>query len=83
MNVIGSHDVIEHAKSVTLLRLKQPAYPVEPVFMELHQEFFFVTSVGDVPNIAWHEISVSARHGSPFVIVIILRHIILRLKRCV
>src|SRR5258706_9256467 len=65
MNVIGSHHVVEHAKSEAFLRLEQPAQVAAAIVRELKQECLFVAAVSDMPHLIRQKMAVGSRHDFP------------------
>jgi len=59
--VIGGHHVIQYAEAITLLRIQKPVEVTAAVPGKLEKEFFLVTPVSDIPDIAWYEVSIRPR----------------------
>lgn len=62
--MIGSDGIVENDSSKPLPGLEKPVQPNLPVFGELQQEFLFVTTVGNMPNMAWYVIPAGSWHFS-------------------
>ncbi|MCU0588508.1 MAG: hypothetical protein MUF52_10160 [Syntrophobacteraceae bacterium] len=64
MDVIGSDHIVEDDEAITLPGLEEPSKPVETVLAVFQQEISVVTTMGDVPSVAWHIITVGSWHGA-------------------
>ncbi len=62
MYMIGSRNVIEHTKPVSLFRFKKPIPPAQSIFLKLKKKFLFMTSMGNMPNTARDIMSIRSCH---------------------
>jgi hypothetical protein len=63
MDVVGGHHIIQNLYSEALFCFKKPPDPRSAVPGKPEQKFPLVTAVGDMPDIAWKEVTVRPRHG--------------------
>ena len=62
MDVIRCNHVIQDARAITLLRLKQPPQPATSVLGEFQKKLFLVATMGNMPKIAGYKVSIGAGH---------------------
>jgi hypothetical protein len=61
--MIGCDRIIEHAQAVALPGLEKPPKPPAAVSDKLEKKLLLVTSMGDVPDVTGHVMSICSRHA--------------------
>ena len=64
MNVIGCHDVIEHAQTEALSRFEEPMQIAASLARKPEKKLSLMTAVGDVPNVMRQEVAVGSGHAA-------------------
>jgi hypothetical protein len=62
MSVIRRRNVVEHHQTKAPLGFKEPLNPAVTVLFKFQQEFPFVASLGDVPDLIWDIMSFCPCH---------------------
>ena len=60
--MIRRHYIVQYDKTETPSRFEKPMNPAMSILLEFQQEFSFVTSLGEVPNLIWNVVSFRTCH---------------------
>jgi hypothetical protein len=62
VDVVAGSDVIQNTEAVSLLGLEKPSNPGSSVKCKFKQKILLMTSMSDVPDMAWQKITICPRH---------------------
>jgi hypothetical protein len=70
MDVIGRDRIVQYSDTIALLRFKQPCQPPPPVSGKSKKKLLLVATMGNVPNISRHVMTICSRHKATRILIL-------------